>query len=209
MGYKTEQEEFWHGEFGEKYISRNDSKKFLASNIAFFSEILRGVEDVKSIVEFGANIGVNLKALTTLLPDVDCAAIEINHKAAKILKEDPFFGKGIEVSECSILEYEPKQRYDFVLIKGVLIHINPGELEAVYEKLYRSAKQYICMAEYYNPFPVTVSYRGNENRLFKRDFAGEFLERYSDVRLINYGFCYHRDVNFRQDDITWFLMEKR
>jgi spore coat polysaccharide biosynthesis protein SpsF len=27
--------------------------------------------------------------------------------------------------------------------------------------------------------------------------------------LVDYGFAYHRDPNFPQDDITWFLLEKR
>ena len=115
----------------------------------------------------------------------------------------------MEIFEGSILEYEAKKQYDFALIKGVLIHISPSELGNVYDKLYHSSGRYICIAEYYNPAPVTVQYRGNENRLFKRDFAGEFLECYPDIKLIDYGFKYHRDVNFPQDDITWFLMEKQ
>ena len=209
MAYKTEQEEFWSGEFGEKYINRNNSEKWLASNIALFSEILSRTEGVEKAIEFGSNIGLNLKAIKTLLPDISCSAIEINHKAAELLREDPFFEGKAEVFEESILEYEAKNQHDFVLIKGVLIHMNPDELENVYEKLYDSSKRYVCIVEYYNPTPVMVPYRGNEDRLFKRDFAGEFMERYPNMRLVGYGFKYHWDTNFPQDDITWFLMEKQ
>jgi len=95
------------------------------------------------------------------------------------------------------------------LIKGVLIHINPAMLPAVYEKLYAASHRYILIGEYYNPSPVTIPYRGHEDRLFKRDFAGEMLETYSDLTLVDYGFCYKRDTAFPQDDITWFLLEKR
>ena len=63
--------------------------------------------------------------------------------------------------------------------------------------------------EYYNPTPVEVTYRGNTGKLFKRDFAGELLDKYSDLELVDYGFIYHRDNCFPQDDITWFLMEKK
>lgn len=115
----------------------------------------------------------------------------------------------MQIFEDSILNYKPDHKYDFVLIKGVLIHIHPDELEQIYHKLYESSGRYICMVEYYHPTPVMVSYRGNDNRLFKRDFAGEFLNRYPDVQLLDYGFCYHKDPNFPQDDITWFLMEKK
>jgi spore coat polysaccharide biosynthesis protein SpsF len=39
--------------------------------------------------------------------------------------------------------------------------------------------------------------------------AGEMMERYPDLALVDYGFLYHKDPVFPQDDITWFLMEKR
>ena len=95
------------------------------------------------------------------------------------------------------------------LIKTVLIHINPDYLDRVYELLYTTAKKYIVLAEYYNPSPVSVVYRGNEDRLFKRDFAGEMLDKYGDLELVDYGFAYHRDNQFPQDDITWFLLRKK
>jgi spore coat polysaccharide biosynthesis protein SpsF len=53
-----------------------------------------------------------------------------------------------------------------------------------------------------------IPYRGNEDRLFKRDFAGEMLNKYSDLSLVDYGFSYRKDPIFPQDDITWFLLEK-
>jgi spore coat polysaccharide biosynthesis protein SpsF len=62
--------------------------------------------------------------------------------------------------------------------------------------------------EYYNSSPVSIEYRGEIDRLFKRDFAGEMLEIYPDLKLIDYGFTYHRDF-FPDDDTTWFLLEKK
>lgn len=209
MAYRTAQEEFWSGEFGEEYVDRNNNSSILASDIAFFTDVLSRTENVSSAIEFGANVGLNLKAMKTLLPALKCAAIEINHKAAEILRNDSFFSDGIDVMEESILDYNAEKKYDFVLIKGVLIHINPNELDNVYNKLYESSNRYICIAEYYNPSPVTINYRGNEDRLFKRDFAGEFMDKFPDCKLIDYGFKYHRDNNFPVDDITWFLLEKK
>ena len=84
-----------------------------------------------------------------------------------------------------------------MLIKTVLIHINPDALPEVYERLYKSSKQYICVAEYYNPTPVVVEYRGHTERLFKRDFAGELMDQFPDLKLVDYGFVYHRDNAFR------------
>ena len=36
MDYKTEQEKFWAGEFGDDYIERNKSAALAASNLNFF-----------------------------------------------------------------------------------------------------------------------------------------------------------------------------
>ena len=39
--YLTEQENFWAGDFGNNYISRNKSENLLASNLNFFSTDLK------------------------------------------------------------------------------------------------------------------------------------------------------------------------
>lgn len=126
-------------------------------------------------------------------------------KAVEVLRRQD----DVKVYAQSILEFEPDAARDLALIKGVLIHIDPASLPAVYDRLYASTKRYLCVAEYYNPSPVEVPYRGNKDRLFKRDFAGELLDRFPDLSLLDYGFCYRRDPNYQQDDITWFLLEKR
>lgn len=202
--YGTEQEKFWAGAFGDEYIGRNQGKEVAAANLAFFSRILERTQSVRSAIEFGANIGLNLEALRALIPGIALSAIEINQKAVEEL------GKlgGINIYPQSILDFQPDSPRDLALIKGVLIHIDPTRLAQVYDLLYRASNRYICIAEYYNPSPVEVPYRGNREKLFKRDFAGEMLDRFPDLRLVDYAFAYHRDVNFPQDDITWFLLEK-
>ena len=89
-----------------------------------------------------------------------------------------------------------------------MIHINPDDLQKVYEVMYKLSKKYICVAEYYNPSPMAIEYRGEKNKLFKRDFAGELIDKYKDLELIDYGFKYRRDNSYPQDDITWFLLKK-
>lgn len=200
--YKTEQENFWAGDFGNEYIKRNQNH---AANIPLFSKVLLNTNKVETLIEFGSNIGLNLKAIRELLPNVQLSAIEINKEATKSLEE---LGN-IKVYNQSILDFEVDYKRDFVLIKGVLIHINPEVLNDVYEKLYETSNKYLCLIEYYNPTPVEVNYRGHEERLFKRDFAGEMLDKYPDLELVDYGFVYHRDNNFPQDDLTWFLLKKK
>lgn len=202
--FATEQEAFWAGEFGDEYSDRNIGAGWIAANTALFSRVLGRTRGVKSVVELGANIGLNLRAIDTLIADADLTAVEINKQAAGELRK---WGR-CSVREQSILDFTPDRTWDLALIKGVLIHINPDELPRVYDRLHESSGRYICVVEYYNPSPVALPYRGHENRLFKRDFAGELMDRHADLELVDYGFCYHRDPNFPQDDVTWFLLKK-
>ena len=201
---RTHQETFWSGSFGDEYTERNDGPRIIASNAALFSRILGATVGVKSVIEFGANRGLNLQALRLLLPDLEVAGVEINDSAVEKLREIP----NVDVYHQSVFDYVPSKQYDIALIKGVLIPLNPARLPEVSRILHESSRRYICIAEYYNPTPVSVSYRGHSDVLFKRDFAGEMLRRYSSLRLLDYGFVYRGDPNFPQDDITWFLLEK-
>ncbi|MGD1900734.1 MAG: pseudaminic acid biosynthesis-associated methylase [Geitlerinemataceae cyanobacterium] len=205
MPFKTHQEEFWAGKFGDDYIDRNRGADLLARNVSLFQKTLNCTQAFGSCLELGANIGMNLRALQVLYPGQDQHAVEINKIAveelSRILPDE-------NIHHTSILDFVPTRTWGLVLIKGVLIHVNPEYLEEVYRLLYSSSSQYILMCEYYNPIPVTVSYRGNSDRLFKRDFCGEFMDLYPNLRLADYGFIYRRDPKFPQDDFTWFLLEK-
>ena len=200
----TEQELFWVGEFGNEYSERNQGADWVACNTALFSKVLARTRGVRSVIEFGANVGLNLLAVRQLLPAVELSAVEINSKAAEKLES---IG-GLNVYTQSVLDFTPHKLWDFALVKGLLIHLDPERLPQVYDTLYQSSRRYICIAEYYNPSPVELKYRGHDGKLFKRDFAGEILDRFPDLCLLDYGFVYHRDI-FPQDDITWFLLEKQ
>ena len=201
--FATEQEEFWAGNFGDEYAERNVGLDRIAANCALFSKILARTGPVASVVELGANIGLNILALRYLLPTAKLSAVEINDQAVAKLRQIA----DVEVVHGSLLDANPGQA-ELALIKGVLIHIAPESLPKAYERLYAATSRWLVMAEYYNPTPIEVPYRGHANRLFKRDFAGEMLDRYSDLHLVDYGFAYHRGL-FPQDDLTWFLLERR
>ena len=198
-----DQRSFWASKFGNEYIDRNNSEELMASNLAFFSRIFQLTNTPpRDFLEFGANIGMNIKALKLLFPRSFFCGVEINAEACKYLRE-----VSDETIESSIEDYIPENSYDVVFSKGVLIHIAPSNLPLVYERMYLSSRKWILLAEYYNPTPVGIDYRGHKDKLFKRDFAGEIMDKYPDLRLIDYGFSYHKGT-FPQDDISWFLLEK-
>ena len=201
---KTEQEKFWSGEFGDEYVDRNQGENWIAGYISHFNDVLKRVPKLDSIIEFGCNRGMNLQALHQLLPDTSLSGIEINEKAYNIANSHDY----TKIINDSIISVDLPAKYDLTFIKGVLIHINPDNLNDVYERLYKYSNKYICIAEYYNPTPVSLPYRGHSEKLYKRDFAGELMDMYPDLKLIDYGFTYHRDPKYTHDDLNWFLLEK-
>ena len=203
--YETEQEAFWAGSFGNEYIGRNKGASLLSGKLNLFNKVLARTSAISSLLELGANIGLNLRALNQLLPKADLSAVEINAKAVQELNS---WGVA-KVYQESILTFSPTKKWDLVFTCGVLIHINPDMLPTVYDLMYKVSGRYIAVIEYFNPTPVAIPYRNHENKLFKRDFAGEILDKFPDLRLVDYGFIYHRDPNFPQDDPNWFLLEKR
>ena len=205
MGYKTDQEKFWSGEFGNDYIKRNENEDLLTSNINFFVKSLKSARNINSCIEFGANIGMNIKALKILYPKVKFNAIEINEKASSLLEK---VIPSENINKESILDFNSDRKWDLTLVKGVLIHINPDQLKETYQKIFNSSNRYILICEYYSRNPESLNYRGFTNKLYKRDFAGELLDSFQNLTLLDYGFVYHRDPKFPQDDISWFLLEK-
>lgn len=205
MSHKSEQEEFWSGEFGEGYLGRNNNEQMVIGRMVHFSRFLKSVPTIRSILELGCNVGMNLQALKRLNPEFDLHAYEINPTAARMAQD-----LGIANVNCDTIvnRLETAQTYDLTFTSGVLIHINPMLLEGVYENLYRLSNRFILINEYFNPTPVMVEYRGVKDRLFKRDFAGELIDRYR-LRLVDYGFLYSRDNYFPRDDSNWFLLEKK
>ena len=91
----------------------------------------------------------------------------------------------------------------------MLIHVSPEDLNLVFDRIQDLTRRYVLMVEYYNSEPVSVSYRNHEGQMFKRDFAGQFLDRFQNFKLVDYGFVWHRDPAFPLGDNTWFLMERR
>ena len=205
MKNQDDQSSFWSGDFGDEYILRNTSKDESVVKMIMFGRMLKNANKVGSAVELGCNIGLNLEALKSLNDDVSLSGYEINRNA--ILKaRDLGIGSIQEANITRPIKIEAKFEMSFTV--GVLIHIAPEQLTQVYENLYNLSSRYILICEYYNPTPVMVEYRDNKDKLFKRDFAGEMLDLY-DLTLIDYGFFYNRDNQFKYGDFNWFLLERK
>ena len=102
--YKTEQENFWKGTFGDDYVSRNTEETCLSGKIAFWSNILSKTSGVQTCIEYGSNIGLNLKAIKMLHPQMKLNAVEINDTAVEVMKNDP--NLPVKIFHDSILDLD-------------------------------------------------------------------------------------------------------
>ena len=208
--FKTTQELFWSTDFGNDYITRNSDEVLKKSNDNFFKNIFDKNGNISNSLEVGANIGLNLISLKKIFKKQDQYAIEINSQAceklSKILPKANIYNGSLLDFDIENSEFGCK-KFELVLSKTFLIHINPDFINNVYDKLFMLSKKYILICEYFNPEPVDVIYRGFKKKLFKRDFAFEMIKRFN-LKLKSYGFAYHLDEEFPQDNINWFLLEK-
>ena len=198
---KTKQEIFWETDFGNKYVKRNIKSDRI---FTIGKELINNKVLINEVLELGANIGLNLDAIKRVYPDVKTYGVEINKLAFNIgKKKHKYYNK-------PILSFNSKKKYDLVCSVGVLIHQNPNHLNAFYNKLYSLSKKYIYLCEYFNPTPVMVKYRNNDDKLFKRDFAKELWIKFPKLKLIDYGFHWKEDPRLKNncDSSNWFLFQK-
>jgi pseudaminic acid biosynthesis-associated methylase len=202
----TEQESFWTGEFGNEYTARNQGKVAQAASIGVLASILPHCAGIESALELGTNLGLNMQSLALLKPELSLHGVEINAKAVASLRQAL---PQVTLHHVAIQDFVPPRQYDLVFTMGVLIHLAPETLPDVYRLMAACAVRYVLVSEYYSPTPVEVPYRGHSRRMFKRDFAGEFLNLNPGWQLRSYGCTYRRDPAFAHNDANWFLMERK
>ena len=101
----------------------------------------------------------------------------------------------------------PDGKVDLAFTSGVLIHIHPSKLLASCREVHRVTRQYLVCIEYFSDKDEEILYRGHAEALFKRDFGGFYLDNFSDLRVLDYGFAWKRLTGL--DNLTWWLFEKQ
>jgi len=208
-GIETDQLTQWRGQFGDDYVDRNafEDWKMNPGKEAF--QRIIGDRIVDSVLEVGSNTGLNLIYLTELLDTgVDIYAVEPNKKAfAALISEKRINLK--KAWNCSAFDIPLDDiSIDLVFTCGVLIHIAPEDLGRITDEIVRVAKKYIICIEYFSHNPEKIAYRGYKNLLFKRDFGAFYLERYPNLKWIDYGFLWEKEFKIF-DNLNWWLFVKR
>ncbi len=208
------QAETWADKFGADYTDRNIfspeelDKMYLewygVARSAMNDEFLGGlgIGDMK-ILEVGCNVGNQLRMLQKS-GFKSLYGVELQEYAVEKAKS---LTKGINIIQGMGSELPYKDGYfDTVFTSGVLIHISPESIGAVLDEVYRCTNRYIWGFEYYADQYTEINYLGNENLLWKTDFARLYMERFHGLSLV-------KEIKYKylgEDNIDcMFLLEKR
>lgn len=206
MAINNVQEKFWAQDYAQDYIARNQRFDHELGAQAWATMLARAERPVRNFLECGCNIGRNITQLAQVLPEAQPSVIEISAPAFEFVTAQHDFGHAFN---GAILDADlPAQAFDLVFTMGVLIHIHPDRLLSHMARMHAWSSRYILMGEYFNRTPTMIEYRGEKDRLFKRDFGKLFIQNF-DVRLVDYGFLWgHLFDEAGFDDVTWWLFEK-
>lgn len=202
----TPQEDFWQNKITESY-ARDNSFFDERLGIEAWQKILAKTNkpDILSYLDCGSNVGRNIAFLKKVLPAANANIIEL----AKGPYDNCIENYKIEESFLGPLKNAAfNTKFDLVFTIAVLIHINPDDLLDSMSRMYEMSSRYVLVGEYFNRTPIMISYRGEEDRLFKRDFGKLFVENF-DCNVIDYGFLWGHEYDTAGfDDITYWLFEK-
>ena len=207
-GKMTIQLEAWAGEFGDEYVDRNDYADWkMEHGVKAFKKII-GELSIASVLEVGSNIGLNLVFINEVFGgNVNLYAVEPNRKAfERLVAQTRIKLNGAYNCDSFAIPLEDSS-IDLVFTAGVLIHIEPKDLGFATDEIVRVARKYVLCMEYFSHQPVEESYRGREGLLFKRDFGAYYLDRFPNLKYVNYGFLWQREFPIF-DNLHWYLFGK-
>jgi len=213
MKEDTYQSKKWASEFGKMYTDRNPhtieemdeiyKKQYGITrtelNLMFLNDFDRGIK----ILEIGSNVGAQLQGLQKI-GFTNLYGIELQQYAVELSKQ---YTKNVNLIQGSVLDIPFKDNFfDLVFTSGVLIHISPDDIEVAMKEIYRCTKKYIWGFEYYADTYTEISYRGENNLLWKANFAKIFVEKLPDLELIKV-----KQIKYLSNDNIdfMFLLQKK
>lgn len=200
--------ELWRGEFGKNYLLRNSPTEDVLRKLrSQWGRILRSTHgrEVSSILEVGANLGLNLRALSSLT-DARKMAVEPNAAAVERLVADRIVEPQLaRQGEGLSIPFEDGAA-DLVFTSGVMIHIGFQDHEAVCREMLRVSRRFVLCVEYFSDQPREIEYRGYAGALFLRDFGRLWMDVAPSLTLVDYGFFYRHAGDL--DSMNWWLFRK-
>jgi len=202
----------WLGSFGRSYLERNlpTLEAISDAEIAFRRIFETGglLSEITSVLEVGANVGINLMGLRRVLgPAAHLSAVEPNPVACEALRSNAQL-RLAQVLECDAYRIPlADDSFDLAFTNGVLIHVPPDRLPFAMREIARVSRRFILCSEYFSDTPVEIPYRGETGLLWKRDFGRAYLEHCPEVKPRAYGFLWETELP-HFGNMNWWLFEK-
>jgi pseudaminic acid biosynthesis-associated methylase len=192
--------ELWCGEFGNQYTARNTRATLQARKDMWACMLPAGCD---SILEVGANVGLNLEALS-YLTGAELYACEPNDVARAelglLLDADH-----IRSDYADKLGW-PDRHADLTFTSGVLIHVPPDKIELSIKEINRVSARYVICGEYFAPSEEMIPYRGHDNAMWRRDYGSMFMDLCPDLHPLGTLFAWKRTTGL--DNLTFWIFEK-
>jgi len=209
---ETAQTRVWQGDFGRAYTDRNTLetagldalwvRNYGISRSAMNRTFLEGIPNSATFLEVGCNVGNQLLLLQahgyTQLTGIELQSYALAGARSRL--------KNVVLQQGSALALPfDDQAFDVVFTSGVLIHIAPEDLPQAMKEIHRCARHYIWGAEYFSPELAAVNYRGNDDLLWKMDYARKYLTLFHDLELVK-----ERRLQYLENDNvdTVFLLKR-
>tara|TARA_B110000438_G_scaffold250701_1_gene254704 strand:+ start:1148 stop:1717 length:570 start_codon:yes stop_codon:yes gene_type:complete len=132
----------------------------------------------KKICEVGTNVGNTLIGFPKTF---DVTGVDLNQYALSVNKEKHEEFK-FDLASALELPYSDNS-FDLVFTRGVLIHINPTDIDKVIDELFRVSKKWIVSLEYFGEDSKTISWKRGDNLLWYRDMKTKWKNY--DVEIIS------------------------
>ena len=195
--------------FGQAYIERNKpTRDTHFARVDMFSRILAHCDHgPSSILEVGANVGNNIQVLNEI-SGARLYATEPNLEARCQLVQSGYL-RSVDISgnPAGAMTDFADNSIDLVFTSGVLIHLNPEfDLKPAMQEILRVARRYVLAIEYFSDKPEMIIYRGEPDRLWKRDFGKLYLESFPTLMPVAQGFEWRETTGL--DNLTWWLFRK-
>jgi len=206
-----QQQNFWKGEFGEKYRDRCNTIEYQNSSYKertgfteeeVFIKMFEGIDKKTRILEVGCNIGLKLSILEKM-GFTNLFGLEINKNTFEIAKN---LHPKIKFFNSSIEEFETDEKFDFVYTATVLVHINPSIMDLIMSKMINLTTTYIGGLECFSENITEVKYRNNSNRLWKQNFPKSFMKNSSELKSV-----YENKIRYYKNnlvDMVYVLKKK-
>lgn len=137
-------------------------------------QLLPELAPIHSVLDVGCGRGRLASVLGEVLPSAHYSGLDIGEAQVQATSEVRPDGTLYKVP---IQDFNPKHKYDLVLVSEVLMHIPPNEIKVVCDKLLKMANRYVLAIEWTQPIGTLPVAEWNWLHDYRALFGDEHIEQ--------------------------------